>query len=128
MSGQRRSEYVSRYFEKLARLIESGLFGIVAHLDPIERNEALRGLPTRDQHHRIASALEGSSTVPEVNGATVVEEWPVLPRREFFEVLRDHDISFVRGSDAHSPGGLESRNDRIDQFRTENNLTFRTIV
>lgn len=128
MSGEHRSEYVSRYFGKLARLIESGLFDIVAHLDLIERNEALRGLPTRDQYHRIASALEGSSTVPEINGATVVEEWPVLPRREFFEVLRDRDIPLVRGSDAHSPGGLDGRTDRIDRFRAANNVEFRAIV
>ena len=120
--------YVDRYFESLCRLIDSELFDIAAHLDLIERNDYLRGRPSRDEYERVAAALEQSRTMPEINGNRVDEDWPVLPRQPFFEVLRERDISFVRGSDAHSALSIETRNDRIDDVSTRFEVELQTIL
>ena len=127
MTETDRMEYVDRYFDNVVTLIESELADIIAHPDLIERNPALRGLAGDEHFHQVAAAIEQSSSVPEINGAAVTDDWPVLPRRAFFEVLSEYDITFVRGSDAHGTASLEVRNDRIDRIVEDHGIELHAI-
>ncbi len=127
MSETARVEYVDRYFENVVSLIDSGLADILAHLDLIERNDALRGLASTTHYRQVADALAASSAIPEINGAAVTDDWPVLPRQEFFELLLEHDIAFVRGSDAHGTASLETRTARIDEVVQAYDVELKTI-
>lgn len=125
MEEAEKQRYVDTYFEWQVDLIESEIFDIVAHLDIFERNAELRGLGTEEHYHRVAEALDGSVTVPEINGASIPGEQTVLPRTEFVDILRNYGIQFVRGSDAHSPTGkkgVDTRNSRIDNFVAEHDI------
>lgn len=128
MAASDRQAVVDRYFDRVVRLIESDLVDVIAHLDLIERNAALRGLATDEHYHAVAAALADSDAIPEINGASVTDDWPVLPRRRFFEVLREYDVALVRGSDAHGTASLETRTERIDRWAGRHDVSFRTIV
>lgn len=119
----KRRRYVDRYFDKVASLVESEIYDVAAHLDIIEKNPTIRGLATESQYRRVASALEDSRTTTEVNGersiTAIEEDWPVVPTPEFFDVLTEYDVSFVRGSDSHSPESLERTNEFFDAMDLE---------
>ena len=123
-----RMTVIDRYFDRVVRLIESNLVDVIAHLDLIERNPALRGLTTDEHYHAVAAALAEGDAIPEINGTSVTDDWPVLPRRRCFEILREYDIQFVRGSDAHGTASLETRNDRIDRWADRHDISFHTIA
>jgi histidinol-phosphatase (PHP family) len=118
-----RQAHVDRYFEKVESLIESEIYDIAAHLDIIEKNPTIRGMATESQYRRIASALEDSRTTTEINGehsiTAIADDWPVVPTPDFLDVLREYDVSFVRGSDSHSPESLERTNAVFDGMDVE---------
>lgn len=112
-----REQHVADYFDALVALVESELFDIAAHLDLVERNPALRGYATEDQYHRVAEALESSSTVPEINAGRVTAEYGTLhPTPDFMDVLLEYDIAFVLGSDSHDPEDLAPRKEELEKF------------
>lgn len=117
MSDMKQLEFVDDYFDKLVRLVNSELFDVAAHLDLVERNSALRGIATSDHHERVASALEHSRTVPEINAGRVLGEYGRMhPTDEFMNVLLTHDIEFVLGSDSHKPGDVGARKEELETF------------
>lgn len=109
-SDAARRAVVDTYFDRLERVIESGLFDIAAHIDIIERNEALRGIATADDYHRIAEALAGSETITEINAGRIDAEYGHFhPTERFLDVLDTYDVPITLGSDAHAPEHLDSR-------------------
>lgn len=113
--GAERQALVDGYFEDLVTLVDSELFEIAAHVDIVERNPALRGFATEEHYHRLGEALADSRTVPEVNAGRATEAYGEFhPRPACIEILRDHGVEFVVGSDAHSPEALRERAPVID--------------
>jgi histidinol-phosphatase (PHP family) len=116
-SEAERRELVADYFEKLVALADSELFEIAAHVDLVERNAALRGLATDEQYHRAAEAFADSRTFPELNAGRVLTTYGEFhPAPRFLEILREHDVSIVLGSDAHDPGEVGPRHERIGEY------------
>jgi histidinol-phosphatase (PHP family) len=114
---RRRREYVETYFEKVVALAESELFEVAGHVDLVERNEALRGLATREQYERVADAFADSRTVPEVNAGRVHGDYGTLhPAPDLFDVLRERGVEFAVGSDAHAPDEIAPRADELREF------------
>ena len=111
--GQPRTEQgavVDDYFDDLERLIRSELFEIAAHVDIVERNEALRGLATEDHYRQVAAAFAESRTVPEINAGRVTTEYGRFhPNEPFLDVLAEHDVRVTVGTDAHHPSQLRER-------------------
>ncbi|MFC6725286.1 PHP domain-containing protein, partial [Halobium palmae] len=68
-----RQAVVDDYFDALVDLAESELFEVMAHPDLVERNPLLRGFATADHYDRVAAALDGSRTVPELNAGRVLD-------------------------------------------------------
>jgi histidinol-phosphatase (PHP family) len=102
-----RRAVVDDYFDRLVALADAELFDIAAHADLIERNPHLRGLATRDHYERAAEAFAASRTVPEINAGHLDREYGGFhPVAEFLDVLRDREVSFTFGTDAHSPEQL----------------------
>lgn len=109
-----RRRAVEGYFDDLEAMIRSELFDIAAHPDIVERNEALRGLASEAHYHRIAAAFEASRTVPELNAGRIDAAYGRFhPNGAFLEVLREHDLPFTVGSDAHEPAAIERRVPRL---------------
>lgn len=122
-SDEERRDAVDRYFDMLIQLIESELVDIAAHMDVIERNPSLRGIPTEEHYHKVADALEASSTVTEINAGRVLQDYgQTHPRPDFLNILRDRGIRFTRGSDAHTPQELKKRTVFLTDFFEENGM------
>ena len=120
LSGAQRKAAVETYVDHLVELVESELFDIAAHVDLVERNEALRGLLTEDHYRRIADALADSRTVPEINAGRVLDAYGRFhPREPLAETLLDADVSFTVGSDAHAPGSLVDCSEELRAVREE---------
>ncbi len=101
---------VDEYFDRLCALIESELFDIAAHLDLIERTPPLRGRATTAHYHRVADALAGSRTVPEINAGRALREGGSLhPNEQFLAILREYEIPMTVGTDAHRPREIGDR-------------------
>ncbi|MFP4591206.1 MAG: PHP domain-containing protein [Halobacteriales archaeon] len=109
-SRAERRALVEDYFDRLVRLIESELFEVAAHVDIIERNEALRGLADVSQYRRVAEAFADSRTIPELNAGRIDASYGRFhPRESFLEVLLDRGIDITVGSDSHRPADLDRR-------------------
>ncbi|WP_255151947.1 PHP domain-containing protein [Halorarius halobius] len=116
-SDAERERLVDAYFDDLVALVESELFDVAAHLDLVERNEALRGLATESQYRRVAAALEASSTVPELNAGRVRDDdGEIHPVPGFMDVLLEYDVEFVLGSDAHEPEDIDPCVAALEKF------------
>lgn len=114
---------VDQYFDRLESLIRSELFEIAAHPDIIERNEALRGIPTTADYRRIAEAFVDSRTVPEINAGRVHREYGRFhPKSAFLEVLLEYDQPVTVGSDAHRPDALRDRVPTIEAMLEDRGL------
>jgi len=108
---------VDRYYENLVALVESGLFDIAAHLDLPERTPPLRGRSTEDHYRRVAEALAGSRTVPEINaGRALREEGSVHPSEPFLDALLDRGVGVTVGTDAHRPDELGDRAAFLERY------------
>lgn len=115
LSADERREAVETYVDRVCALIDSDLFDIAAHVDLVERNEALRGLLTDEHYRRIAAALADSRTVPEINAGRVCEAYGDFhPSEPFVEALLDAGVAFTVGTDAHDPASLIECIDRLE--------------
>jgi len=120
LSETEREAAVETYVDHLVSLVDSELFEIAAHVDLVERNEALRGLLTEDHYGRIADAFTDSRTVPEINAGRVLDAYGEFhPSESFAELLVDAGVSFTIGSDAHAPGSLIDCSEELRAVREE---------
>lgn len=118
---------VDTYFERIVSLIESELFDVVAHVDLVERNPALRGRPTTHHYERVASALAASTTIPEVNAGQAFDDPEVVhPSPAFLDVLAEYGVSFTVGTDAHRPGEISERAEFLAAFCEDNGIEARS--
>ena len=112
-----RRAIVDAYYERLVDLVDSGLFDIAAHVDLVERTPALRGHTTEDHHEMVADAFERSGTVPEINAGRALDDYGAFhPGPDFLAYLRDRDVPFVPGSDAHRPEELRERVPVLEEY------------
>ncbi|WP_160135548.1 PHP domain-containing protein [Halococcus salsus] len=101
---------VKRYYDAVVSLVESGLFDVLGHLDLPERIPALRRHTTRIDYERVASALDGSKVVPEVNAGRALRSLGrVHPDPGMLDVFTEQGIQFVLGSDSHTPDEISQR-------------------
>lgn len=122
-SPDERRDVADGYYDTLVSLVESELFEIAAHPDLLERNEHLRGLATEDHYDRVARAFADSRTVPEVNAGRVLGEYGEFhPAPPFFEALREYDVGFTLGTDAHRPDEIGARAEELERFCAETGL------
>jgi histidinol-phosphatase (PHP family) len=123
MDAAERRAVVDDYYDSLVALIDAELFEIAAHPDLIERNEHLRDLASEDHYERVAAAFADSRTVPEINAGRALREYgEVHPAPRFFEVLREHGVEFTLGTDAHRPGDVAPRVERLESFCAQTGL------
>lgn len=123
MTESERDAVVDEYFDRLVALVESDLFDVAAHADLIERTPPLRGRATRDHYRRVARALEGSGTVPEINaGRALTDAEIVHPSAPFLSVLREHDVPVTVGTDSHHPNELPDRAAFLEDFLADAGL------
>ncbi len=116
-SAAERDRIVESYYDRLVSLVESELFDVAAHVDLLERTKPLRGRATDAQYRRVADAFERSRTIPEINaGRALTDDEIVHPGTQFFEVLRDYDVPFTLGTDAHRPFEVENRAGFLAEF------------
>ena len=73
-SASTKRETVETYLDWQCRLLESGMFDVLGHLDLPQRSPALRGVMTGDDYQRLADALAASETVPEINAGRLERE------------------------------------------------------
>ena len=112
-----RDRIVETYYDRLVSLVESELFDVAAHVDLLERTKPLRGRATDEQYHRVADAFARSRTIPEINaGRALTDEEIVHPETQFFEILREYDVPFTLGPDAHRPFEVENRAGFLAEF------------
>ena len=123
-----RRELVGEYVDRLVALVESDLFEIAAHVDIPERNPALRGLLTPSHYDRIAAALDGARTVPEVNAGRALDEYGEFhPAPSLLDVLSDRGVPVVVGTDSHAPDDVEPRLDALGGYLRARDLTPTTL-
>ena len=123
-SAAARRKHVTTYFDRLVELIESDLFAVAAHVDLVERNSALRDTATDADYRRVAEAFADSRTVPELNAGRVLSEYgEVHPTPQFMDVLVDHDVSFVFGTDSHEPDEIDPRKEELEKFAATHGVT-----
>ena len=119
-SREQRKKLVKKYFDKLEKLIKSGLFDVASHPDLFERNPSLRNLAERKDYLRIADAFKKSKTIPEINtGRALKGLGEVHPTENFLKILMDENISFTRGTDSHRPDDIQKLNIYMDEKFSE---------
>lgn len=116
-SREERQDVVETYVDRVVSMIDSELFAIAGHVDLPQRNEALRGLFSEEHYRRVASALETSRTVPELNAGRVTDDYGQFhPGPDFRELLDDYDVQFTLGTDAHTPESLRENAAELASF------------
>ncbi len=109
-SAAERRRVVDEYVDWLIALVESELCEILGHLDLPQRAPALRGLMDESHYTRIANALADSRTIPELNAGRVDRTYATIhPHPDALPIFAERGISFVAGSDAHTPAQLHHR-------------------
>lgn len=105
-----RQAAVDAYVDWQVALIDSELFDVVGHLDLVQRDPVLRGLMNESHYTRIADALVGSRSTPEINAGRLDRAYGTIhPHPDRLPIFAERDIAFVLGSDAHAPDQLERR-------------------
>jgi len=100
-------EAFPKYFEKLKRLIESGLFDIVAHPDALRRGVFQPARSMENEHREVARLLARGGMAIEINtGGIRRGAGSVYPERGFFAACVAEGVPVTVGSDAHSPGDV----------------------
>ena len=114
-SAATKREAGETYVDWQVRLGESELFDIVGHLDLPQRSPVLRNVMDEDQYRRLADALAGSRTVPEINAGRLDREYGhVHPHSDYLHVFREAGVGFVIGTDSHAPDRLRERTRRLE--------------
>ena len=108
--------YLDKYYYCLKKALESGLFKYICHPDCF-----LRGLQVWDEtavkfSHKIAQLLSKYDVYAELSASGIRnrtkvnyngELIPAYPFKEFFKILKEYNIKFVIGCDAHAPNQLD---------------------
>ncbi|MHA6259262.1 histidinol phosphate phosphatase domain-containing protein [Sporosarcina sp. CAU 1771] len=103
-------ELYTHFFESVEKMIRSGLFDFVAHLD----NLKVFNIRVDDEafnhywYERIGQALVDTNTATEVN-AGLYYRYPVkemCPGPEFLSILVEKGVQFTTSSDSHYPDDL----------------------
>jgi histidinol-phosphatase (PHP family) len=101
------AEAFPRYFELLGRMIETGLFDVVAHPDALRRGAFVPPRSMEPEHLTIASLLKARGMAIEVNTAGIRRgAGSIYPERAFLEVCVREGVPITLGSDAHAPGDV----------------------
>jgi histidinol-phosphatase (PHP family) len=100
-------EAFPKYFEKLKRMIETGLFDIVAHPDALRRGAFQPARSMEKEHREVARLLAAGGMAIEINtGGIRRGAGSVYPERSFFAACVAEGVPVTVGSDAHSPGDV----------------------
>jgi histidinol-phosphatase (PHP family) len=100
-------EAFPKYFEQLKRMIESGLFDIVAHPDALRRGTFQPARSMEKEHREVARLLARGGMAIEINtGGLRRGAGSVYPERGFFAACVAEGVPVTVGSDAHSPGDV----------------------
>ncbi len=100
-------EAFPKYFEKLKRMIKTGLFDIVAHPDALRRGAFQPARSMEKEHREVAQLLAGGGMAIEINTAGIRRgAGSVYPERSFFAACVAEGVPVTVGSDAHSPGDV----------------------
>lgn len=96
-----------KYFEKLKRMIGTGLFDIVAHPDALRRGAFQPARSMEREHREVARLLAARGMAIEINtGGIRRNAGSVYPERGFFAACVDEGVPATVGSDAHSPADV----------------------
>ena len=117
-----RRGFVDAYYDAVVSLVESELFGVVAHVDLVENHPDLRGLTTDDHRRRVADACATSRTVPEINAGRTGEKGTFdlfHPTDDLLDALLDRDVAVAVGTDAHEPDEFGRRVPRVESLLAE---------
>lgn len=107
--------YLDKYYEVLKKAVETKLFKYIAHPDCF-----LKGYGKWDENtialtHKIAKLLQDNHLYAELSASGYRSRkkfyyqndyYPPYPFKEFFKILKEYDIKFVLGCDAHAPSQL----------------------
>jgi histidinol-phosphatase (PHP family) len=96
-----------KYFEKLERMIETGLFDIVAHPDALRRGAFQPARSMEKEHREVARLLAARGMAIEINtGGIRRNAGSVYPERGFFAACAEAGVPATLGSDSHSPADV----------------------
>ncbi len=93
-----------RYFELLGKMIETGLFDVVAHPDALRRGAFLPMSSLAREYDETARLLAARGMAIELNtGGIRRNAGSVYPARDFLAACVARRVPVTLGSDAHSP-------------------------
>lgn len=107
--------YLDLYYETLKKAIETKMFKYIAHPDVFLKGYGKWDEKAINLTHRIAKLLKENEMYAELSGSGYRsrkrvlyngKELPAYPFYEFFKILKQYDLKFVLGCDAHSPSQL----------------------
>jgi histidinol-phosphatase (PHP family) len=100
-------EAFPKYFEKLKRMIETGLFDVLAHPDALRRGAFQPARSMEKEHREVARLLARGGMAIEINtGGLRRGAGSVYPERSFFAACVAEGVPVTVGSDAHSPADV----------------------
>lgn len=108
--------YLDMYYKCLKNAVESGLFKYICHPDCFLKGYKKWDETAIELTHKIAKLLSENNMYAELSASGVrsrkkvvynYEELPCYPFKEFYKILKEYDIKFVLGCDAHSPSQLD---------------------
>ena len=111
-------KFLDMYYNSLVRAINSGCFKYIAHPDVYMRGYQIWDDKAIALAHKIAKLLQDNNLYAEVNAqgfrSTSFMEYNnerihTYPFYEFFKILKQYNIKFVVGADAHSPEALADK-------------------
>jgi histidinol-phosphatase (PHP family) len=101
------AEAFPRYFDLLARMIETDLFDVIAHPDALRRGAFQPVRSMEREHRRIAGLLAARGMAIEVNTAGIRRGLgAVYPDRGFLAACIAENVPVTIGSDAHTPADV----------------------
>jgi histidinol-phosphatase (PHP family) len=106
-SAENPAEAFPRYFALLARMIETGLFDVVAHPDALRRIAFVPARSMAREHRLIAALLKKRGMAIEVNTAGLRRgAGSIYPEPAFLEACVRQGVPLTLGSDAHAPADV----------------------
>ncbi len=107
--------YLDLYFDCLSKAVNTHLFKYIAHPDCFLKGYGKWNEKAIALTHKIAKLLQDNHLYAELSGSGYRsrkkvfyngEYYPPYPFKEFFKILKEYDIKFVLGCDAHAPEQL----------------------
>ncbi len=111
------NQIYDRYFDEIVRLIESGLFNIVGHMDLPKKFGYHSTDDFSEKYVRIARAAAQKNVAIEINSAGLrkpVKE--MYPSEKILKILIENNASITFGSDSHLPEEPGSNFNEAVQF------------